>query len=68
VKTRPRLSEDALTYFREQGAKGGKIGGPAAAANMTAAERKARATKASRAAALARIKKKQAKAAGKTER
>jgi hypothetical protein len=68
VNTRPRLSEDALTYFREQGAKGGKIGGPAAAANMTAAERKARATKASRAAALARMKKKQAKAAGKTER
>ena len=68
MKTRPRLSEDALSYFREEGAKGGKIGGPAAAANMTAAERKARATKASRAAALARIKKKQAKAGGKTER
>lgn len=62
TKRAPRLSEDALTYFREQGAKGGKIGGPAAAANMTAAQRKARATKAGRAAAVARTKRKQAKA------
>jgi len=50
----------SLEYFREQGAKGGKLGGPAAAANMTAAERKARAVKASKAAALARTKKKHA--------
>jgi hypothetical protein len=58
---RKRLSEDVLDYFREQGAKGGKLGGASggarAAANMTAAERKARATKASRAAALARTAK-----------
>jgi hypothetical protein len=59
--TRKRLSPDALDYFREQGAKGGKIGGPAAAANMTAAQRKARATKASLAAAAARSKKKHTK-------
>ena len=59
--TRKRLSQDALDYFREQGAKGGKIGGPAAAAKMTAAQRKARATKASLAAAAARSKKKHAK-------
>jgi hypothetical protein len=59
--TRKRLSQDALDYFREQGAKGGKIGGPAAAANMTAAQRKARATKASLAAAAARSKEKRTK-------
>jgi hypothetical protein len=54
---RKRLSDDALDYFRQQGARGGKIG----AQTMTAAQRKARATKASQAAALARTKKKQAK-------
>jgi hypothetical protein len=59
--TRKRLSQAALDYFREQGAKGGKIGGPAAAANMTAAHRKARATKASLAAAAARSEKTHAK-------
>ncbi len=58
---RQQLPEDLLTYYREQGARGGKIGGKQAAANMTAAERKARATKASQAAAVARTKKKQAK-------
>jgi hypothetical protein len=30
--TKKRLSEDALAYFREQGAKGGKIGGKRTAA------------------------------------
>ena len=60
---RVRLSDDALAYFRQQGAKGGKIGGARAAANMTAAQRKARATKASRAAALARTAKATAKKA-----
>jgi hypothetical protein len=50
-----------LAYYREQGAKGGRIGGKRAAANMTAAQRKARATKASQAAAVARTKKKHAK-------
>ncbi len=62
---RNRLSKDALDYFREQGAKGGKMGGASggkkAAAGMTKAQRKARATKASQAAAVARTKKKQAK-------
>lgn len=60
-----RLSEDVLDYFRQQGAKGGKLGGASggkrAAANMTAAERKARAAKAGKAAAAARTAKKKAK-------
>lgn len=60
----PRLSKDALDYFRAQGARGGKIGGKRAAANMTAAERKARATKASKAASAARTEKKNAKVKG----
>ena len=51
------LSEDALDYFRQQGSRGGKLGSK----NLTAAQRKARATKASLAAALARTKKKHAK-------
>jgi hypothetical protein len=58
-----RLSEEALTYFREQGAKGGKIGGKRAAALLTPAQRKARAVKASQAAAAARTKKRHAKKA-----
>lgn len=48
-------------YFRQQGAKGGKLGGAKSWAKLTAAERKARATNASKAAALARTKKKHAK-------
>jgi hypothetical protein len=48
-------------YFKKQGAKGGKIGGKIAAANSTPAERSARATIASKAAAVARTKKKRAK-------
>jgi hypothetical protein len=48
-------------YFRQQGAKGGKLGGAKSWANLTRAERSARATKASKAAALARAKKKHAK-------
>lgn len=51
----------SLDYFKAQGAKGGKIGGKKVAAMMTPAQRKARALKASRAAAVARTKKKQAK-------
>jgi hypothetical protein len=62
-----RLSEDALDYFRQQGARGGNLGGASggkrAAANMTAAQRKARAIKASKAAAAVRAKKKNAKKA-----
>lgn len=60
---RQQLTAEQLEYFRQQGAKGGKIGGTRAAANMTAAQRKARATKASLAAAAVRTKKKQAKKA-----
>jgi hypothetical protein len=53
-----RLSEDALDYFRKEGSRGGTIGSQ----SLTAAQRKARATKASKAAAVARsAKKKQAK-------
>jgi hypothetical protein len=59
-----RLSQDALDYFRQQGAKGGRIGGKRAAALLSPAERTARATKASKAAAVARTKKKQQKAKG----
>lgn len=51
------LSKEALDYFRQQGAKGGKL----AAKGSTPAERSARALKASKAAALARTKKKHAK-------
>lgn len=61
---RKRLSEDALDYFRKQGAKGGKFGasgGKQAAANMTPAQRKARSLKASQVAAVARTKKKKAR-------
>ena len=56
---RARLPVEALDYFRQQGAKGGKR----AAANATPAQRKARATKASLAAVIARTKKKQQKKA-----
>jgi hypothetical protein len=56
-----RLPEHVLDYFREQGAKGGRIGGRIAAANATPAERRARALKASKAAAAARTKKAQTK-------
>ena len=56
-----RLPEHVLDYFRKEGAKGGAIGGKRAAANMTAAQRKARATKASKAATVARAAKKLAK-------
>ena len=60
-----RLPKAVLDYFRRQGAKGGKKGGSRggtqAAANMTPAQRTARARKASQAAAVARTKKKLAK-------
>jgi len=58
---RKRLPADVLEYFRAEGRRGGSIGGKRSAANMTPAQRKARATKASQAAALVRTKKKQAK-------
>ena len=50
---------DVLEYFRREGSRGATL----QAANMTPAQRKARATKASRAAALARTKKKHTKQA-----
>jgi hypothetical protein len=59
-----RLPANVREYFREQGARGGKMGGAKSWAKLSPAERKARATKASKAAALARTKKKHAKAKG----
>jgi hypothetical protein len=55
-----RLPDDTLEYFRRQGARGGKLGGAKSWAKLTPAQRKARATKASHAAAVARTKKAQA--------
>jgi hypothetical protein len=52
-----KLPDDVRAYFSTLGTRGGKR----AAANLTAAQRKARATKASKAAALARTKKKKAR-------
>ena len=49
-----RLPPAVLDYFREQGAKGGKIGGKRSLETMTVEQRVARAKKASRAAAAAR--------------
>lgn len=45
---------EALAYFREQGAKGGKIGGRRSLETMTAAARRARAQKAGLAGVAAR--------------
>ncbi len=56
----PKLPAAALEYFRAIGKKHGASGGKRAAANMTKAQRKARAVKASKAAALARAKRKRA--------
>ena len=49
-----KLPADVLAYFRKQGAKGGRIGGPRALETMTPEARVARAKKASAAAAAAR--------------
>ena len=51
-----KLPADVLEYFRQQGSKGGKIGGKRSLETMTPAQRKARATKASKAAAVARTR------------
>jgi hypothetical protein len=51
-----KLPPDVLEFFREQGAKGGRIGGRRALETMTPAERVARAKKASAAAVVARKK------------
>jgi len=53
-----QLPPEVLEYFRQEGARGGKIGGSIggkkAAASMTAKERRARAKKAGKAGAAAR--------------
>ena len=49
-----RLPSDVLKFFKEQGAKGGRIGGKRSLETMTAEQRAARAKKASKAAAEAR--------------
>jgi hypothetical protein len=49
-----KLPPDVLAYFKEQGAKGGRIGGRRALETMTPAQRVARARKASAAAVVAR--------------
>jgi hypothetical protein len=49
-----KLPPDVLAFFRREGAKGGRIGGKRSLVTMTPAERKARAKKASQAAAVAR--------------
>jgi hypothetical protein len=58
---RKRPPKAVLDYLRQQGKSSGALGGKTAAANMTHAERKARATKASQAAAVVRTAKKKAK-------
>jgi hypothetical protein len=56
-----KLPPDVLDYFRQQGKKGGSIGGKTSAKNMTPAARLARAKKAGEASAAARKKKAKAK-------
>ena len=49
-----KLPSEVLKFFKEQGAKGGRIGGKRSLETMTAEQRAARATKASKAAAEVR--------------
>ncbi len=49
-----KLPPDVLAFFKEQGAKGGRIGGRRALETMTPAQRVARAKKASAAAVVLR--------------
>ena len=49
-----KLPPDVLAFFKEQGARGGRIGGKRSLETMTPEERTARAKKASNAAAQAR--------------
>ncbi len=51
---RKKLPPDVLDYFRQQGKKGGSIGGKTSAKNMTPAARVARARKAGAASAAVR--------------
>jgi hypothetical protein len=53
-----KLPPKVLKFFKEQGAMGGRIGGKRALETMTAAQRVARAKKASAAAARKRSAKK----------
>jgi hypothetical protein len=55
--TMRKLPSDVLEFFREQGARGGRIGGKRSLETMTPRQRAARARKASRAAAKARREK-----------
>lgn len=55
-----RMPPEVLEYLRSMGKAYGKLGGKTAAKNMTAAERKARAKKASLAAARKRTQKRDA--------
>ena len=52
--TMKKLPSDVLKFFKEQGARGGRIDGKRSLETMTAAQRAARAKKASKAAAEAR--------------
>ena len=52
--TMKKLPFDVLQFFKEQGARGGRIGGKRSLETMSAAQRAARAKKASKAAAEAR--------------
>jgi hypothetical protein len=54
------IPEDVLDYFRQQGAKGGKIGGKRSLETMTPEERAARASLAGQASSAARAAKKKA--------
>ena len=49
-----KLPSEVLKFFKEQGARGGRIGGKRSLETMTAEQRAARAKKASKAAAVAR--------------
>jgi hypothetical protein len=52
-----KLPASVLAYFREQGAKGGRIGGRRSLETMTREQRVARAKRASQAAVAARRRK-----------
>lgn len=67
-RMKSKLPEEALNYFRKEGAKGGKIGGKRSLETMTPEERSARAKKASEAAAKARSAKAAAKRAKSSQR
>jgi hypothetical protein len=54
------IPEDVLDYFRQQGARGGKIGGKRSLETMTPEERADRASLAGLASAAARAAKKKA--------